>query len=37
MVTTLEHKPFGLPLTAAERKELESAEESLQKHARNTK
>jgi len=37
MVTTLEHKPFGLPLTAAERKELESAKEGLQKHARKTK
>jgi hypothetical protein len=37
MVAILEHKPFGLPLTAAEREELESAKESLRKHAQKTK
>jgi len=34
MVAILEHKPFGLPLTDAERGELESAKESLRKHVR---
>ena len=37
MVAILEQKPFGLPLTAAEREELESTKESLQKHAQKTK
>jgi len=37
MVAILEHKPFGLPLTVAEREELESAKGSLQKQAQNTK
>jgi hypothetical protein len=32
MVAILENKPFGLPLTATERKELESARENLRKH-----
>lgn len=32
MVTILEDKPFGLPLTAAERNDLESAKAYLQKH-----
>ena len=32
MVAILEHKPFGLPLTAVERKELESAKEDIRKH-----
>ena len=37
MVAILERKPFGLPLTAAEREELESTKESIQKHAQKTK
>lgn len=32
LVTILQHKPFGLPLTAAEHKELDSAREDLRKH-----
>jgi hypothetical protein len=31
-VTILEHKPFGLPLTALERKELAILREDIQKH-----
>jgi hypothetical protein len=37
LVTVLENKPFGLPLTADERKELESTKEDIQKNAEKPK
>lgn len=37
LVTILENKPFGLPLTADERKELESDKEDIQKHTQKPK